>query len=138
MGIITAIPLFIYLWFAINGVLILGEPGALAGGVFSLGLVSGATWTATLGDLFVGLGLLALYVELFKSTRTTAKSVIDHTLSLLVFVAFLVEFLVFARAGNSTFVILGLMSLLDVIAGFTITIFAARRDMAFGDEANIR
>ena len=60
-------------------------------------------------------------------------SVIDHSMSTLVFIIFLVEFLTVKGAGNSTFLILGLMSLFDVIAGFTVTIVAARRDFAVGE-----
>lgn len=136
MAIISAIPLFAYLWVIINAVLLIGGSATLGSPLFSIGLVSGATWMATVSDLFIVLGVLALYVEVFKATRTGTASVIDHTLSMMVFVAFLVEFLVYAGAGNSTFVILGLMSLLDVVAGFTITIVAARRDFAIGDAGN--
>jgi hypothetical protein len=82
------------------------------------------------GELLIGLGLLALYVEMLKATRTGTASVVEHSLSVLVFIAFLVEFLVVKGAGTATFGILGLMSLLDVIAGFSISIFAARRDLA--------
>jgi hypothetical protein len=34
--------------------------------------------------------------------------------------------------ANSTFVILGAMSLIDVVAGITITITAARKDLSVG------
>jgi hypothetical protein len=45
-------------------------------------------------------------------------------------VLFLVEFIVAPGAGTATFLLLTLMALLDVIAGFSISIFAARRDFA--------
>ena len=76
------------------------------------------------------LGIVALYIELFKSTRTSSISIIDHTLSTFVLVGFLVSWMIFPWAGNSIFLILTFMSFLDVIAGFTITIAAARRDFA--------
>jgi hypothetical protein len=53
---------------------------------------------------------------------------------MVVFVLFLIEFLVVKDCGTSTFFILGLMSLLDVIAGFTVSIVAARRDFSFGGD----
>ncbi|GAB6043310.1 hypothetical protein [Endothiovibrio diazotrophicus] len=136
MAILSAIPLFAYLWVIINGLLLFGGAAALGGSLFNVALVSGAAWSASVSDLFIVLGVLALYIEVFKATRTGTASVIDHTLSMMVFVAFLVEFLVYAKAGNSTFVILGLMSLLDVVAGFTITIVAARRDLSLNDSVN--
>ena len=92
----------------------------------------GGEWVATFGDFLIILGILALYFELFRATRTTKVSVINHTLSMLVFIVFLVEFILAPGAGNSAFLIIGLMSLLDVIAGFTISIVAARRDLAGG------
>jgi uncharacterized membrane protein len=59
-------------------------------------------------------------------------SIVDHTLSTFVLVGFLVSWLIFDWAGNSVFLILTVMSFLDVIAGFTITIASARRDLSLG------
>jgi hypothetical protein len=67
---------------------------------------------------------------MLKATRTGTASVIEHSLSVLVFVAFLVEFIVVPGAGTPTFMILTVMAFLDVVAGFSISIFAARRDLA--------
>ena len=100
--------------------------------VFRMPLASGGDWVANLGDLLIVLGVLVLYFELFRATRTTKVSVVNHTLSMLVFIVFLLEFILVAGAGNSAFLIIGLMSLLDVIAGFTISIVAARRDFTGG------
>ena len=52
-------------------------------------------------------------------------------MSLLVFVIFLVEFMVVPQVGNTTFLILTVASLLDVVMGFTVTISTASRDFAF-------
>ncbi|MCK5901955.1 MAG: hypothetical protein KAG28_02305 [Cocleimonas sp.] len=95
-------------------------------------LPSGNVWKPTWGDLLILLGIVALYVELFKSTRTSSIAIIDHTLSTFVLVGFLVSWMIFPWAGNSVFLILTFMSFLDVVAGFTITIASARRDLAFG------
>jgi hypothetical protein len=53
---------------------------------------------------------------------------LDHILSMLVFIAALVEFLLVAQAATSTFVIIMLICLVDVVAGFSITIRTAQRD----------
>jgi hypothetical protein len=92
-------------------------------------MMSGAVWLLSVGDLFIILGLIFLFVEVFKSTRTSQAAILDHILSTLVFIIFLVEFIVVKGAGSSMFLILCLMSLFDVIAGFTITITTARRDI---------
>lgn len=128
-----AIPLFI-IPFALYNLLLVGDDinGTLQSTLFSMGLMSGAQWVFSMSDLFIIGGVLVLYIEIFKSTGTGIKSVIDHTLSVLVFIAFLIEFLVVASAGTSTFFVLTLMALLDVVAGFTVSIVAARRDFAVG------
>jgi hypothetical protein len=128
-----AIPLFILLLIAYNLAMVFGDINAsLASQMYSVGLVSGAQWSFTVSDLYIILGVLTLYIEIFKSTRTGVVSVIDHSLSMIVFIVFLIEFLVVRACGTSTFFILGLMSLLDVIAGFTVSIVAARRDFSVG------
>jgi hypothetical protein len=86
--------------------------------------------------MMVLIGLITLYIEIFKSTRTSSISIVDHTLSTIVFVAFLVSWMILpwtaGDKGDSTFLLLTIMSFIDVIAGFTITIAAARRDFGLG------
>lgn len=86
-----------------------------------------------MGDILVMLGVIFLYFEILKATRASKATIVDHALSLVVFIIFLIEYIVVAGAGTATFMILALMSLLDVIAGFTITISTSRRDISFGD-----
>lgn len=78
------------------------------------------------------LGVACLYVELFKATRTSETTIVDHLLSTFVLIFYLTAWLIYPWAGNSVFLILTGMTFLDVIAGFTITISAARRDLALG------
>lgn len=137
MSILRAVPLFAVMWVVYNLVVLTGAEGVLQGTLFTIPLISGAAWAVSVGDLLIILGLLTLFVEIFKSTRTTASSIMDHSLSMVVFIAFLVQFITVAAAGNSVFFILGLMALLDVVAGFTVTIMGARRDFAVGDEPRI-
>ena len=132
---LRAIPLFVIPLAIYNLLILTGDiTTALAGHLFSVQLMSGATWAFSAHDAFVVGGVLVLYFEIFKSTGAGMASVLDHTLSMLVFIVFLVEFLVVAACGTSTFFALALMSLLDVIAGFTVSIVAARRDVAIGTQ----
>ena len=103
--------------------------------LWKITLVSGAVWTFTVNDLLLGLSVLFLYLELFKATRTSTASIIDHGLSLAIFIVFLLEFALVREVGNSTFMIIMLIALLDVVAGFTITISTARRDFGLGGHA---
>ncbi len=96
--------------------------------LFSFPLISGASFSVSVSDLLLAFGILFLTIEVIKATRTNTTSVIDHMLSMVVFVAFLIEFLTLPFAGTSTFFLLMLMALADVIAGFSVSIAAARRD----------
>jgi len=100
-------------------------------------LMSGGKMAFSVRDLLVSLSIIILYVEILKATRTSAASIVDHVLSLIVFVICLVEFILLPQMGKSTFLILMLISFLDVIAGFTITISTARRDIGLGDQTHL-
>jgi len=100
--------------------------------LWTFNLLSGAQWVFSVSDLLLSISVICLYIEIFKSTRTSTISIVDHGLSLLVFIICLVEFIVIPQTGSSTFFIIMLMSLFDVIAGFTITISTARRDFGVG------
>ncbi len=133
MKILAAIPVFAYLLITYN-IMILwaGMPELMEKPLMGADLISGAMWSLNVGHLLLILGVIALFVEIIKSTRTGSASVIDHMLSTGVFIIFIIEFMAVKGAGNSIFLILALMSLLDVLAGFTITIIASRRDIALG------
>ncbi len=103
--------------------------GTLVEPMTGFNLPSGSSWTFTISDLLVMIGLLALYVEILKATRTSQASVFDHVLSLAVFIACLLCFILVGRAGTTAFALIMLMALIDVIAGFTVTISTARRDI---------
>ena len=100
--------------------------------LFQLPMLSGATWSFTLGNLMVIFSLILLFMEILKATRTGGNSLVDHGLSTLVFVICLIEFLVVKEAATSVFFIIMIICLIDVIAGFSVTIRAARRDLNVG------
>jgi len=111
-------------------VLLSSDPvGALSAVVFRASLTSGAAFTLTAGELLILLGVVALFIEVVKATRSSMASAIDHALSALVFAAYLVEFLLVKAAGPGVFLVLTIMSFLDLIAGFTVTLGTARRDL---------
>jgi hypothetical protein len=85
-------------------------------------LASGLVFTINMGELLLLSGVALLYLELLKSTRTTKPYLLEHMLSMLVFLIFLVEFFMVKQAGTIVFLILTIMSLLDVLGGFTVTI----------------
>lgn len=100
--------------------------------LFKMPLPSAAEWSPTWSGLFIMIGVIALYFEIVKSTKTGTGTIVEHALSMLVFIACLMLFLFAQKAGTSTFLIITMMSLLDVVAGFNITIASARRDFTMG------
>jgi hypothetical protein len=101
--------------------------------LFSVTLVSTAVWTVSVGDILIFFGLILLFVELISATRTGASTIVNHALSMLVLLIALVEFVVLPQFGNSLFFLIVVLVLLDVIAGFTVTITSARRDFTIGE-----
>jgi len=124
---ILIIPLFLFVLLMYDAMIFTGID--MTGQLFSLHLISGASWSLAVGDALLILGVTVLYIELLKSTNSQTITIIEHILSMLVFIGFLVEFIVIQGAATTIFVILMLMSLLDVVAGFTITVSTARRDI---------
>ena len=102
----------------------------LDGDAYSMTLASGAEMTLRGGDFFVIAGLAALFLEMLKAARPGRTTVLDHILSTATFAVALVCFLLVDYAGTATFFLLTLMALIDVIAGFSISLFAARRDFS--------
>lgn len=94
---------------------------------------SGVLWSITPGHALTGLSLVCLFFELIKSTGTGRAAVMNHAFSLVLFVVCLVQFLLMPAFATSVFFLIGTMALLDVLAGFMVTIASARRD--FGVDA---
>ena len=97
--------------------------------IASIHLVSGQDWTITTEDVLISFAILLLAGEIMKATRISTRSIVDHILSLLLFILMLVEFLLVKQAGTSTFFILMVTSIVDVVAGFTVTTRTAQRDL---------
>ena len=57
-------------------------------------------WVFTWGDFLILTVFLLLFIELLKSTYTTIASLLDHGLSMVVFVACLIEFLLVKQAAH--------------------------------------
>jgi hypothetical protein len=125
----SAIPLLSIVVLLANAIAF-GAEGGFSAELFKLTLPSSGIATFTAGDALIMLGLVLLYAEIFKATRTGSATVLDHALSLLVFIAALVELLISPKFAHPAFVSIALICLIDVIAGFSVTIAGARRDIA--------
>lgn len=133
---LIAIPLLIVPVVIYNLVILLGGGGAdpllgptvLGEVLFRVPMTSGAVWRISIGDLILFLSLILLFVELLKSTSSQRVAIVNHALSMALFVVCLVEFLLLPGFAGSVFFLILTMVLLDVLAGFIVTIIASRRD----------
>ena len=89
--------------------------------LFSVPLPSGTTMAVSTGDMLVMFAVLLLWLEILKATRLSRKGVMDHILSILLFLGMAAEFALVPRAATSTFLILIALSFVDVIGGFTMS-----------------
>jgi hypothetical protein len=128
----VAIPLMIVPFVFYNAVMLGSGLPSFDGVLVAVPMLSGALWAITLGDLVVLTALVALFFEVLKATMSSRGSLINHMLSMLVFVVFLVEFLLVRDAATQLFFTLMVIAFIDVVAGFTISNRAAGRDVSIG------
>lgn len=139
---LRAIPLLVIAFILYNAIVLtlgVGVPGTetvagsgLWGHIFSVRLLSGGVWTFTWGDFILLATFVLLFAEIVKSTFSSTSTLVDHALSMVVFIALLVEFLIVPQAATSVFFLILVASLIDVVAGYTIGIRVARRDLNIG------
>jgi hypothetical protein len=103
-------------------------PEGWATKLYTVRLLSGLDWSATLGDAMIAGTLFLLFIEVVKATA--AKSAVDHVLSFLVFGGAVAEFLLVQQAANSIFAILTAICFIDLIAGLFIRLRVSRRERA--------
>jgi hypothetical protein len=116
--------------FAIYNIIAFLMPGvSWTGTLTSVHMVSGGGWTMSAGDMLITLAIILLFGEMMKSTRIGLRTVVDHGLSLVLFLAMLVEFILVRQAGTSTFFLLLVISFVDILGGFAVTLRSAQRDL---------
>jgi hypothetical protein len=116
--------------FAIYNIIAFLMPGvSWTGTLTTVHMVSGGDWTMSAGDMLITLAVLLLFGEMMKSTRIGIRTVIDHGLSLILFLGMMVEFLLVRQAATATFFLLLVISFIDVIGGFAVTLRSAQRDL---------
>jgi hypothetical protein len=98
--------------------------------LFRFNMMSGTTFELTLGATLTLVALLLLFFEVLKSTRIGTITIWDHMLSTFVFVAYLLEFVLVAEAATGLFFILTAIALIDLLAGFAVSLRTATRDVS--------
>jgi hypothetical protein len=133
---LLAIPAVIYNFIAIS-LMATGGSGAtnaLTKTLFSVPMPrSSAHWSVSGGDLLVFLSLIMLFFELLKATNNNKIAIVNHSLSMVLFIICLVEFLLMPAFATTTFFLIVVMTVLDVLAGFIVTIVASRKEVEFNN-----
>jgi hypothetical protein len=116
--------------FAIYNIIAFLMPGVAWSSVVStVHMMSGVDWTMTTGDVLVALAILLLCGEVMKSSRISRRTIIDHALSLILFLGMLIEFILVKQAATATFFLLLVVDFIDVLGGFAVTLRSAQRDL---------
>ena len=116
--------------FAIYNIVAFLMPGvAWTSPLTTVHMVSGGEWSMSAADMLVAVSVLLLFGEMIKSTRIGIRTVIDHALSLVLFLGMMVEFLLVKQAATGAFFLLLVISFVDVLGGFAVTLRSAQRDL---------
>jgi len=101
--------------------------------MITLPMISGVNWAITNGEMLILFSIALLFMEILKSTSTGTATIVNHAISMILFIICLVEFLLLPNFATSVFFIITIMTLLDVLAGVVVTIVSARRDFGVGE-----
>ena len=101
--------------------------------LFTLLPLSKARLPVTTGDLLVVVAMLLLYLEVLKAARFGVKATVDHVLSLLLFIAMVAELMLVSRAATPTFLLLTVLSFVDLIIGLSVSPRTARSEIELED-----
>lgn len=124
MFVLRAFPLLALVVAVWNALVVFG-PATTGTVVGQAVLPSGALWSITTGDAFVVVAFVLLLVEI-ATARARMSSLVNHALSLAVCVICILEFLFVRKCGDAAFLVITLISAVDVLAGYCISIRAAR------------
>ncbi len=106
---------------AIFNIVVFLMPGvSMTSAVNVVTLPSGASWPMSFADILIGLGLVLLIPEMAKAVRPGAKSIVDHGLALILFVAALAQFLLLEKFATSTYFALTLICFVDLIGSIVV------------------
>jgi len=137
---LLTIPVVVYAIYALTslaGTAATDPDLALQSAIITVNMPSGGVWMMGVGDLIVFFGLIFLFFELLKSTSSQRVAIVNHALSMGLFVICLILFLLLPSFATSTFFLISMMVLLDVMAGFIVTIMTARRDLDIGEDVQV-
>jgi hypothetical protein len=128
---LMVVPLLLYNAFAFA---IFGdwEAGFADAALFTVPMVSGASFTLTVSATIILMALVLLFFEILKSTRIGSANIVDHAFATLILLVYVLEFFLVARCATSTFLVLTAIALIDLLSGFAVSLRSATRDVSVG------
>ncbi|GGC78952.1 hypothetical protein [Chelatococcus reniformis] len=126
MSLLLAFPFLVLVVVAYNVLIVFGT-GTLDTIVGHLALPSGGGWNITTGDTMLIVALALLFVEMISLGSRTA-TMVNHALSLVLLIVCIAEFLLVPKCGTSVFLLLTVIILVDVLAGYLISRRGARQE----------
>ena len=133
---LRALPMLAIALILYNAVVLSFGPDILNRVLWTMPMLRGGEWRFTISDLILVVTILMFFIEIIKSTFTGTSAILDHALSLVLFIVAGLEFLIVPQAATSTFFFVMLLTLIDVVAGYTIGIQTARRSVSVGGQDN--
>jgi len=95
--------------------------------LFDLATAGGGMWSVSAADLLLSAALVVAFVDLIRVVGDRRAAIVNHALSIALFVACLGAMLSAPAFANSTFFLITLMVLLDLAAGFIATMGEVER-----------
>jgi hypothetical protein len=89
--------------------------------LFELTTTSGGAWPVSCADLLLAIALIVAFLDLLRGITDRRVAIANHALSILLFVTCLCAMLLWPAFATSTFFLITLMVLLDLAAGFIVT-----------------
>jgi len=89
--------------------------------LFTLGTAGGGAWPVSCADLLLAAGLIVAFIEMLKAFEDRKVAIANHAMSIVLFVLCLSAMLLYPAFATSTFFLITLMVLLDLVAGFIVT-----------------
>src|SRR5271168_4228302 len=89
--------------------------------LFQFTTAGGGIWPVSCADLLLAASLIVSFVEMLKRIDDRRIAIANHALSIVLFVACLTGMLLAPIFATSTFFLITLMVLLDLVAGFIVT-----------------
>lgn len=104
-----------------GGVMSADVPGRLTLALFRFSTTGGGVWAVSAADLLLAAALIVAFLDLLRGVTDRRVAVANHALSITLFVICLAAILLSPAFAGSTFFLITLMVLLDLVAGFIVT-----------------